>query len=460
MNDFKMKLRTNILLTFILLSGIAFGQKPGMGLFLDDKYFENSPKAAPLMRGDYDNLPSSYSLKEFAPTPGSQGLHGTCTGWSTSYAGRTILEAVRNKWTGVEINKNSFSPSYVYNQIRSSDDCFGGASIIDALDVLRLQGDVKLNDFGYLCERNVTNADKNLALEYKIIEYREVAYKTDNNKTERVKKSLSEDKPVVIAIDIPNSFIDAGEVWIPDSSDYRAWSQGHGMAIVGYDDNKFGGAFEIMNSWGTDWGNEGFTWMRYSDFEYFVLFAFELIDESKPKPSVPDLSGKLKFIESSGFPISAKFNGKYFRTNDTYYSGTLFELRISNSEPAYVYAFSYDLSNSTYKIFPFHSKMVAYLPYRQNNIAIPDEESYNMLDATTGTSYYCFLYSKESLDIDKIMTQIKDASGEFWERLNNTVGNKFVEFNNINYKDGNIIEFNAVSSGKTIVPVVLEIPHN
>jgi hypothetical protein len=245
----------------------------------------------------------------------------------------------------------------------------------------------------------------------------------------------------------------------PDSSDYRAWSQGHGMAIVGYDDNKFGGAFEIMNSWGTDWGKEGFSWMKYSDFEYFVLFAFELIAESKPKPSVPDLSGKLSFIESSGFPIVSSFNGKYFRTNDTYYSGTLFELKISNSEPAYVYAFSYDLSNSTYKIFPFHDKMVAYLPYRQNNIAIPDEESYNMLDASTGTTFYCFLYSKESLDIDGIMMQVKETEGEFWDKLNAAIGNKFVDFNNIKYKEGNIIEFNAVSNGKSIVPVVLEIPH-
>jgi hypothetical protein len=104
--------------------------------------------------------------------------------------------------------------------------------------------------------------------------------------------------------------------------------------------------------------------------------------------------------------------------------------------------------------------MVAYLPYRQNNIAIPDEESYNMLDATTGTTYYCFLYSKEKLDVEKIMSQIKKGSGEFWDRLNNTIGNKFVELNNIKYKDGNMIEFSALSSGKTVVPVVLVIPHN
>ena len=58
------------------------------------------------------------------------------------------------------------------------------------------------------------------------------------------------------------------------------------------------------------------------------------------------------------------------------------------------------------------------------------------------------------------MDQVKEAPGEFWDRLNSSIGNKFVELNNIKYKDGNMIEFSALSSGKTIVPVVLEIPHN
>jgi C1A family cysteine protease len=37
------------------------------------------------------------------------------------------------------------------------------------------------------------------------------------------------------------------------------------MCIVGFDDTKFGGAFEIANSWGDDWANGGFIWIRYDD---------------------------------------------------------------------------------------------------------------------------------------------------------------------------------------------------
>ena len=35
------------------------------------------------------------------------------------------------------------------------------------------------------------------------------------------------------------------------------------MTIIGYDDNKYGGSFEIMNSWGTDRGENGFYWVPY-----------------------------------------------------------------------------------------------------------------------------------------------------------------------------------------------------
>jgi hypothetical protein len=42
---------------------------------------------------------------------------------------------------------------------------------------------------------------------------------------------------------------------------------GHAVCIVGYDDNKVTadgtGAFRLVNSWGTGWGNAGYWWMSY-----------------------------------------------------------------------------------------------------------------------------------------------------------------------------------------------------
>ena len=128
-----MKINFWIIVFLFLVIDIVYSQNYGTGLLIEDQYFENNAKSVPLMRGDYQNLPESISVKEYSPTPGSQGAHGTCTGWSSAYAGRTILEAMRNNWSRDEIDENTFSPSYVYNQIKKSKDCYGGASIIDAL---------------------------------------------------------------------------------------------------------------------------------------------------------------------------------------------------------------------------------------------------------------------------------------------------------------------------------------
>jgi C1A family cysteine protease len=51
---------------------------------------------------------------------------------------------------------------------------------------------------------------------------------------------------------------------------------GHAMCVIGYDDRKEGGAFQIMNSWGNDWGVNGIGWVLYKDFKHFVREAYGL----------------------------------------------------------------------------------------------------------------------------------------------------------------------------------------
>lgn len=454
-------MKSGIFILIFLLSHCMLNaqEEYGTGLILNDPLFETSPVSAPLMRGDYSDLPKTASLKQFTPTPKYQGLYGTCTGWATAYAGRTILEAINRRIKFEKIDSNSFSPSFVYNQIRETNDCSGGASLIEALNCLRNNGDLKFNDFGYDCAREITEEDKLKAANHKILEYREIASRKTKDKHRYVKKSLAESKPVVLAFDCPNSFNRAKDAWIPDSSDYREWGRGHAITAIGYDDNKLGGAIELMNSWGTNWGNNGYTWIKYKDFDYFCKLAFEMIDKSIKDSSLPDLSGSMSFKESTGREMKARFNGQYFVMENPYSAGTLFELRISNNEPAYVYAFSSDLTNKVYKIFPFNERMVAYLPYRQNNVAIPDEDSYNMLDSVRGTSYYCFIYSKQRLDIDSIISKIEKAQGLFPDRVTGVLKDKMVNRNNIDFGYKDAIYFNARSGGKYLIPVVIEIKH-
>ena len=40
------------------------------------------------------------------------------------------------------------------------------------------------------------------------------------------------------------------------------------MVVIGYDDGLE--AFEVLNSWGTHWGNNGFVWIKYKDFGWKI----------------------------------------------------------------------------------------------------------------------------------------------------------------------------------------------
>ena len=51
----------------------------------------------------------------------------------------------------------------------------------------------------------------------------------------------------------------------------------HCVLIVGYDDNK--SAFKIINSWGKDWGNDGYLWIDYTAFDEYIREAYVTWDD-------------------------------------------------------------------------------------------------------------------------------------------------------------------------------------
>ena len=70
----------------------------------------------------------------------------------------------------------------------------------------------------------------------------------------------------------------------------------HAVLAIGYDDTKYGGCIEIMNSWGDTWGNKGFVSIKYKDYAKFFVggYAFYLKTKTPVKnnptviqPNVP-----------------------------------------------------------------------------------------------------------------------------------------------------------------------------
>lgn len=348
---------TTVLACFFLT--LSLNAQFARGLDFDDNEYAGISKKAKLTRS-LDAVPASASLKIFTPTPKSQGQHGTCTAWATAYCGRTIVEAIKQNWTDkTYITQNAYSPAFLFRMLEPADTvCKGGSSVSAALTISKEQGNLFLKDAPQICIPSVSQNQLATAAGNKIKDYMRIfdSYATVESKVQAVKKSIAENKPVVIGMVCPSSFHNAKDVWVP-TEDPSGNHGGHAMCVIGYDDQKAGGAFEIQNSWGTSWGNEGYIWIKYADFGRFVKYGFEFVDLPEPKPAVPDLSGSIKCVLANGqpMPVSLQVSTRgltvvpknaipapltQYTAANAYTSGTRFKIFVSNDQPAFVYAIS------------------------------------------------------------------------------------------------------------------------
>jgi hypothetical protein len=149
-----------------------------------------------------------------------------------------------------------------------------------ALRIQKEQGNLPLREISDFCIPAVSEEQMAKAANGKLKDYARLFEIEDAAKAKifTVKKSLSEKRPVVMGMICPPSFDAAKDVWKPTEQEKpdRKLYGGHAMVVVGYDDNKDGGSFEIQNSWGTKWGNGGYIWINYETFAAFTLYGFEI----------------------------------------------------------------------------------------------------------------------------------------------------------------------------------------
>ena len=280
-----------ISLSIFILSQNAIAQRKGL-VFSKDSY-ESVPKADDETLGYSDEtLPSAVSHKKYAPYPGNQGDYGTCVGWSTSYGALSIEYAKQMNITDRnQITFTAFCPYYIYNQFKEEFDffCQSGGLFEDALEILYSKGAKRYYLPEYTCYSDYEDFSLENAGTFKIKNYYRLfdwdqsefskALGLESTRVENIKKAIAQGHPVLWGAYVPPSFdyLSSGrELWTPTQAEKDTYNKqpGHAMVIVGYDDNKYGGAFEVMNSWGTEWGNKGFFWVKYEDADLFGHTAF------------------------------------------------------------------------------------------------------------------------------------------------------------------------------------------
>lgn len=462
-----------------LLTGVSNAQQQRFftGDNTDATALERIARPAERATRDMANLPASYSLKQFAPPVGDQGVHGTCVAWSSSYAARTISYCIQRNITDPDkIRSASFSPGYLYYQVKTAGDnnCSNGANIERALQTLASKGDILKSENIPDCVASIDAQVDNKARNYAIKAYTRLtqAYSSiSKNEIGAIKKSLSEKKPVVISLKCMKSFFSVGKdgVWIPKTDDVSEGN--HAMCVIGYDDNKMGGAFEVMNSWGTGWGNSGFVWITYPQMEAYGNYAIEMMDKEAGQP---EIKGSMDFVllDGSSMPVQrSKITTRSISVEDddaadyssyhlaeNYPGGTAFKIKFTTSAPAFVYIFSVDDKNVVSKLFPYAAEISPAINSADATVYLPGENKHARLSNDPGTEKICVLYSKKQIDFNTLMADIMKAPSKMYETIMSDYKDQIIPVKNISFGNDKI-SFDAKASEQQMVCFFVNLNH-
>ena len=463
---------------------LVCAQPFGMGDNTSGSDFAKVLKAAERATRDLDDLPVSYSLKKYTPTPMSQGVYGTCVAWSSGYAARTVSYAIQRKMTDKDsINKYAFSAGYLYYKIKGRDDvnCRRGTNINQAMGAMSKTGIMLRNEGPVDCAGNVSDTvEKEKATPYKIKDFVSLCESYESitkNDILKIKKSLVENNPVVISFKIYNSFfrLPITGLWTP--IDNEGFQGAHGMCVVGYSDTTAGGAFEVMNSWGKSWGNNGFAWITYEQLMKYGKYAVEMMDaETRDMAGSPniELSGNMEFIKLDATPMPvkrAKVNTRsifveddesadysVYKFTETYSGGQTFKIKFSTNAPSYIYVFGEDEKGVISRLFPYNSRISAAINSTNATYYLPSETKHATLSNGYGKENICVLYSKSEIDFEGLMKYIGSGKISIYEGVKDKLANRLLEMKEVKFEE-NTISFKAQVEDRSVLCFFVELEH-
>lgn len=321
-----------IFIVFLLGSLNFYGQ--GLN-FLSPEEKQTFNKLPADKLGFAETLPYAYSLQKYVP-PVLRQEGGTCVGFASFYYGLSTMYNIKFNLTDPkEKYVHSFDPYYIYSiTFNESNDCDAGLYFNDAFEKLSKIGAKKLfyppftncgtkwskekliNTFSYTTPYNIR--------EWYILDVK-------NPKFLNLTKALiSNNYPVIAGFSFVGSMysyspeningVKSDGLW--DPSELEEIEGGHALCIIGYDDYKFGGSFKIVNSWGRDYGDDGYMWVTYSDYLSFAKEAYVVeLNENVKKlpPTVIDQTNYRRFNYVNNSNSVSSYEGQYINNTVTGY---------------------------------------------------------------------------------------------------------------------------------------------
>jgi len=260
-----------------------------------------------------NNVPSVFNLLNVVAIPSSQhpydqGSLGSCTANAISF-GYAFDEIKQH-------NTIEFMPSrlFIYYNERSMEGTVNsdaGGEIHDGVHSLSTYGvcdehNWPYNPVNFRTKPTIacyTEAKTARALQFSGLDFS--ADKTNTDRINTIKTALRSGYPVIFGFTVFDSFESAsvaqnGMVPMPSSSDEEVG--GHAVVCVGYDDTKQ--CVLVRNSWGTDWGLQGYFYMPYAYIaDTDLADDFWVIQSVSSNASVPGYNSS--FLNPVGVNINA-----------------------------------------------------------------------------------------------------------------------------------------------------------
>ena len=314
-------------------------------------------------------IPTSVSLEKYLPYTQNQGASDMCAAYSIATC-RTILYARNNNLTDIDkISAESYSPYYIYHRVKTAygDKSWEGGMQI-YMDKINRFGYAKIKDIEYPFYYPFTNitlwnfslpSDINLDIksvkEDKFDDIVSILPATNVDDTiadiiRQIKTELAQEKPIIFGmVPVPKSFnnLYGEDYWDPlmeivcEAKDKNGeliycssltndisglchehkpdnWEGdgGHAMVLIGYDDEKYGGSFQIVNSWGEDWGVNGKIWVKYKDFIEHTV-ALQSLDKSNKK-TIFDIDNSKEIFTNKNYIKESGLETKDFMISTNY----------------------------------------------------------------------------------------------------------------------------------------------
>jgi len=218
--------------------------------------------------GNSRGMLTTQSVKPYLMPVRRIGQRGTLI----SYALATCLELYANNDKNYKVN---LSPDYISLSLQSLGQ---QVSLEEAFRFLIEYGTVNAAIVPY--DATQISSTVYATPKYTILNYLHLfrPVTTGRQKVFEVRKALTRGNPVLVELKVDAAFKNLSDVdtWLPTAGTANS-PYLYPLVVVGFDEDRE--AFEVGSAWGSRWANDGYVWVKYSDFEKYALHGYVMVPE-------------------------------------------------------------------------------------------------------------------------------------------------------------------------------------